>query len=129
MLPRVRRPLGLSCRARTFSAPALRHSLIDVHPEIQEALNSKKPVVALETTLVSHGFSYPTNLELALELEAIVRSSGAIPATIGILGGRIKIGMDEAGLEVLADHSKGPNIVKVSRRDVAAAVVNKVNGG
>lgn len=106
-----------------------RNAPIDVHPEIQEALASHKPVVALETTLVTHGFPYPTNLELSLSLEDIVRSTGSIPATIGIIGGRVKIGMEKHELERLADVKNNPSVVKVSRRDIAPVIASRMDGG
>ncbi|KAJ4486069.1 indigoidine synthase A-like protein [Lentinula aciculospora] len=103
--------------------------VLDVHPEVLDALASKKPVVALETTLVTHGFPYPTNFELSNSLESIVRSTGAIPATIGIIEGRIKIGLEKAELERLANPEKPGSVVKISRRDISPAVSMKAFGG
>lgn len=106
-----------------------RHAPLDIHPEVQEALASNKPVVALETTLVSHGFPYPVNVELARSLENIVRSTGSIPATIGIIGGRVKVGLEQHELERLGDTRKNPSIAKISRRDIAPAIATKSDGG
>lgn len=100
---------------------------IDIHPEVEEALGAAKPVVSLETALVTHGLPYPSNLELGLELEQIVRSTGSIPATIGILDGRIKVGLERSELERLADPDRKK--AKVSRRDIAPAVASKADGG
>lgn len=103
--------------------------VLDVHPEVLDALASKKPVVALETTLVTHGFPYPTNYDLSNSLESIVRSTGAIPATIGIIEGRIKIGLEMAEVERLANPEKPGSVVKISRRDIAPAVALGSSGG
>ncbi|KAJ3883357.1 indigoidine synthase A-like protein [Lentinula edodes] len=103
--------------------------VLDVHPEVLDALASKKPVVALETTLVTHGFPYPTNYDLSNSLESIVRSTGAIPATIGIIEGRIKIGLEMAEVERLANPEKPGSVVKISRRDIAPAVALRSSGG
>ncbi|KAJ3919349.1 indigoidine synthase A-like protein [Lentinula edodes] len=103
--------------------------VLNVHPEVLDALASKKPVVALETTLVTHGFPYPTNYDLSNSLESIVRSTGAIPATIGIIEGRIKIGLEMAEVERLANPEKPGSVVKISRRDIAPAVALRSSGG
>ncbi|KAG7450569.1 indigoidine synthase A-like protein [Guyanagaster necrorhizus] len=102
---------------------------LDIHPEVQEALATNKPVVALETTLVTHGFPYPTNYSLASDLEKIVRSTGSVPATIGIIGGRVKIGLERSELEWLADRANNPSVVKVSRRDIAPTIGAQMDGG
>jgi len=109
------------------STPFKRNAPLDIHPEIQQALAESKPVVALETALVTHGFPYPHNLDLSLSLEDIVRSTGSVPATIGIIDGRIKVGMTKPELERLADRKAGP--AKISRRDIAPAIAMKANGG
>jgi pseudouridine-5'-phosphate glycosidase/pseudouridine kinase len=102
---------------------------IDVHPEVEQALVEHRPLVALETTIVTHGMPYPVNLETAKSVERHVRSVGAIPATIGLIGGRVKIGLESAQLEYLADLRTNPGPVKLSRRDIAAAIALKKNGG
>jgi len=102
---------------------------IDIHPEVEHALANSLPVVALETTIVTHGMPSPVNLETANSVERNVRSTGAIPATIGVVGGRVKIGLDALQLEHLADTKAKPTPVKLSRRDLAAAIALKMDGG
>ena len=102
---------------------------IDVHPEIEQALVENRALVALETTIVTHGMPYPANLETARSVEQHVRSAGAIPATIGVIGGRVKIGLESTELEYLADLRANPGPVKLSRRDRAAAMALKKDGG
>lgn len=113
----------------SLSQVLARHAPVDVHPEVQEALNSQSPVVALETTIVTHGMPYPTNLETAQTVEKMVRDQGAIPATIGIIGGRVKIGLEPGQLEYLANVENDPPAAKISRRDIAAAIATKRDGG
>ncbi len=98
---------------------------IDYSPEVKQALKEKKPVVALESTIISHGMPYPKNLETAREVEAIIRKRGAVPATIGIMKGRLKIGLTEEELEYFATE-KG--IIKTSRRDIPYITANKLDG-
>ncbi|KAG0708811.1 Indigoidine synthase A like protein-domain-containing protein [Suillus ampliporus] len=114
-------------KASSLAAARKRQAPIDVHPEVEDALASGRPVVALESTIITHGMPYPTSLEMAQSLERIVRSTGSVPATIAVLGGRIKIGLHPAELERLADQRS--NAVKLSRRDIAAAIALKKNGG
>jgi pseudouridine-5'-phosphate glycosidase/pseudouridine kinase len=104
---------------------------IDLHPEVEQALVERQPLVALETTIVTHGMPYPVNLETAKSVERHVRSAGAIPATIGIIGGRVKIGLETAQLEYMADSriDTSTRPVKLSRRDIAAAIASKKDGG
>lgn len=97
----------------------------EIHPEVAEALALGLPVVALESTIISHGMPYPQNVETALEVEAQVRASGAIPATIGIMAGRLKIGLTPEEIEAFG---KAPDVVKVSRRDLATVVARKLDG-
>ena len=121
-----------ACRFRTIASLSqvlARHAPIDVHPEVQQALAQHAPIVALETTIVTHGMPHPTNLETAISVENIVREQGAIPATIGIIGGRVKIGLDRKDLEHLADTENDPPTVKISRRDIASAIAMKRDGG
>lgn len=82
--------------------------------EVKQALENNKPVVALETTIISHGMPYPQNIEMARKVEQIIREQGAVPATIGIMDGKIKIGLNEQELEAFATSK---NVEKVSRRD------------
>lgn len=100
-----------------------------MHPEVQEALAHRKPVVALETAIVTHGMPFPTNLETARTVENIVRSNGAVPATVGLINGRVKIGLESSELDRLADPGNSKSVVKVSRRDIGAAMAMKKDGG
>jgi pseudouridine-5'-phosphate glycosidase/pseudouridine kinase len=90
-----------------------------VSPEVEDAVRSGKPVVALETTIYTHGFPYPDNVGLALHLESVVRLNGGIPATIGILSGVARVGLDPQELTGLASAAGKPETMKVSRRDLS----------
>ena len=90
---------------------------LDIKPEVKAALDEGRPVVALESTIISHGMPYPQNVETALKVEQIVRENGAVPATIAIIGGRLKAGLTEEEIEYFG--RKGPEIRKASRRDLA----------
>ncbi|MEE3046959.1 MAG: pseudouridine-5'-phosphate glycosidase [Pseudomonadota bacterium] len=98
---------------------------IDIAPEVAAALASGKPVVALESTIISHGMPYPQNLETAQAVEQDVRDNGAIPATIAVIGGRCKIGLSPEELEYFA---KGTDILKLSRRDIPYCIAKKRDG-
>ncbi|MEQ8390783.1 MAG: pseudouridine-5'-phosphate glycosidase [Thalassospira sp.] len=98
---------------------------IDIAPEVAEALAAGKPVVALESTIISHGMPYPQNLETARAVEQDVRDNGAIPATIAVIGGRCKIGLLPEELEYFA---KGSDILKLSRRDIPYCIAKKRDG-
>ena len=89
---------------------------LDIHPEVAHAIAQGQPLVALESTIISHGMPYPQNVQTALRVEAEVRAHGAVPATIAILNGRLKVGLVAADIEMLA--KLGLNATKVSRRDV-----------
>ena len=93
--------------------------------EVSEALKANQPIVALESTIISHGMPYPQNVEMAKHTESIIREHGAVPATIAIIDGKIKIGLEEDELEMLG---KNPNALKVSRRDFAYVVASKQVG-
>ena len=95
---------------------------LDLRPAVSAALRHNRPVVALESTLVSHGLPWPANLETARAAEAAVRAAGAVPATIAVLAGRPTVGIDDGELESLA---RGGDIRKASRRDLGAAVAQK----
>ena len=99
---------------------------LDISPEVAEALDNGKPVVALESTIISHGMPYPGNVKTALLVEQTIRENGAVPATIAIIGGRLKAGLSEAEIEYLG--KSGRNIAKASRRDLAALVARKADG-
>lgn len=98
---------------------------LDIHADVQKALASGQAVVALESTIISHGMPYPQNLVMAREVEALIRAEGAVPATIGIIDGRIKIGLSDQDLEAFA---KNTQVEKVSRRDFPLIVAGKKNG-
>lgn len=97
----------------------------DFKDEVKEALKEGKPVVALESTLISHGFPYPENLEVAEEMEEIIRGYGVVPATIAIIKGKIKVGLARGELEFMATSK---DILKASRRDLAVIVAKSLNG-
>ena len=88
---------------------------LDVRNDIKEAIEADKPVVALESTILSHGMPYPENLEFARNVEKIIKEEGAVPATIAIIGGKIKVGLSDEELEIMC---KAENVGKVSRRDL-----------
>lgn len=98
---------------------------LDVKPEVAEALKAGKPVVALESTIISHGMPYPKNVETAKAVEDVIRKNGVIPATVAIIGGRIKVGLTDEEIEYIA---KAPNVVKVSRRDYPIVISQKLDG-
>ena len=98
---------------------------LDVLPEIQEALDHNKPVVALESTILSHGMPYPENVGFAAEVEKVVRAEGAVPATTALINGRIKVGLSPAELETMC---RAEHVGKVSRRDMATYLAMKKNG-
>ncbi|OCB88300.1 hypothetical protein A7U60_g4502 [Sanghuangporus baumii] len=114
-----------------LSRTLARQAALDIHPEVLSALSSssRKPIVALETAIVTNGMPPPTNLEIALKLEQIIREQGAVPATIGIVGGRVKIGLTREELERLADTEGNQNLVKVSRRDIGPIISQRLDGG
>jgi len=97
----------------------------DFKDEVKEALEVGRPVVALESTLISHGFPYPENLEVAGEMEEIIRGYGVVPATIAVIGGKIKVGLTRSELEFMATSR---DILKASRRDLAVIVAKGLNG-
>ena len=99
---------------------------LDVNPEVAQALAEGKPVVALESTIISHGMPYPQNVETALQVEQIIRENGAVPATIAILGGRLKAGLTAEEIEYLG--KTGTKVTKASRRDLPVIVARKMDG-
>lgn len=99
------------------------HELLQINEEVTQALKNKTPIVALESTIISHGMSYPDNLTTALEVEAIIRNEGVIPATIALIGGKIHIGLTKTSMENLA---KSKNVLKASRRDIAFVLSQKL---
>jgi pseudouridine-5'-phosphate glycosidase len=101
------------------------NSYLDVRPEIADALAAGRPVVALESTVISHGLPRPQNLETARKMDAAVRDEGAVPATIGLLEGRLIVGLSRAEIELLAGAER---VAKVSRRDLAAVLNSRQPG-
>ena len=99
---------------------------LDIHPEVAAALAEGKPVVALESTIISHGMPYPQNVETALAVEKIIRDNGAVPATIAIIGGRLKAGLSTEEIEYFG--KKGLAIHKASRRDLAVLCARGEDG-
>ena len=99
---------------------------LDISPEVREALQQGRPVVALESTIISHGMPYPQNVETALRVEQTVRECGAVPATIAIIGGRLKAGLSKEEIEHLG--ISGRTVAKASRRDLPVLVARGVDG-
>jgi pseudouridine-5'-phosphate glycosidase len=98
---------------------------IRLAPEVAAALAAGRPVVALESTVISHGLPWPENLELARAMEARVRAGGAVPATVALLGGEVKVGLADGDLQHLA---QAQGVLKISRRDFGAAVAQRRDG-
>lgn len=98
---------------------------LNIHPEVKAVLERNGPVVALESTLITHGFSMPDNINIALSIEAAVREQGAVPATIAILGGKITVGLTQDQIEYLGTT---PNVRKCSRRDLPIAIARQEDG-
>ena len=99
---------------------------LDIKPEVAQAIREGRPVVALESTIISHGMPYPQNVETALNVEKIIRENGAVPATIAIIGGRLKAGLTAEEIEYFG--KKGTAITKASRRDLAALCARGEDG-
>lgn len=104
----------------------MNNQLLDIHPEVANALRDHQPVVALESTIISHGMPYPQNVETALAVEAQVRAHGALPATIAIVKGRLKAGLSADEIHYLGQ--EGQKIAKVSRRDIPFMVAAGQSG-
>lgn len=103
------------------------YSQLSISPKVQEALDRQMPVVCLESTIITHGMSYPANFAMAKAVEQVIEDHGAVPATIAILNGKACIGLEENDLELLA--MTGQKARKVSRRDLASALADKATGG
>ena len=99
---------------------------LDISPEVKDALAEGKPVVALESTIISHGMPYPKNVETALRVEQTIRDNGAVPATIAVIGGRLKAGLSHGEIEHLG--KAGRAVAKASRRDLPALVARGADG-
>jgi pseudouridine-5'-phosphate glycosidase len=101
------------------------HPSLALSAEVSEAIHGGRPVVALESTIISHGMPYPRNVEMAVEVEGIIREGGATPATIAVLDGVPRIGLDRGELETLASH---PDVAKVSLRDLPHVIARRAHG-
>ena len=101
------------------------NEFIDIHPEVENAIENKEPIVALESTIISHGMPYPKNVETAFMVEETVRSNKAIPATIAIINGRLKVGLTNEEIEFLATNEE---VKKVSRRDLPITIAQQLSG-
>ena len=99
---------------------------LDISPEVKAALDEGRPVVALESTIISHGMPYPKNVETALLVEQTIRDNGAVPATIAVIGGRLKAGLSHEEIEYLGKTGRG--VAKASRRDLPALVARGADG-
>jgi len=99
---------------------------LDIAPEVAQALAEGKPVVALESTIISHGMPYPQNVETALRVEEVIRENGAVPATIAIIGGRLKAGLSKEEIDHLG--KAGHAVTKASRRDMPSIVARGIDG-
>ncbi len=99
---------------------------LEISEEVKNALKNNKPVIALESTIISHGMPYPQNAETALKVESIVRENGGIPATIAIIDGKLKVGLSPQEIELLG--KEGEKVIKVSRRDIPYIIANRLNG-
>ena len=101
--------------------------LLDFSPEVAEALSAKKPIVALESTIITHGMAYPRNVETARSVEEAAREMGAVPATIAVIDGRFRVGLNGQEIERLGELTGG--VVKASRRDLALVAARKGSAG
>ncbi|MEN8242754.1 MAG: pseudouridine-5'-phosphate glycosidase, partial [Chloroflexota bacterium] len=97
-----------------------------IDPEVGAALAAGEPVVALESTVITHGLPYPENLALAEEMQSVIRAQGAVPATIAVIDGVVRVGLDQSALERLA---QAKDVRKISVRDYAPALAQKATGG
>ncbi len=104
----------------------MKNKYLSLTTEIQEAIAAGKPVVALESTIISHGMPYPKNFETALKVEAAVRENGAIPATIALMDGKMKIGLTREEIDYLA--RTGKEVIKTSRRDIPYLLTHRLTG-
>ncbi len=102
------------------------NNYLEISPEVKSALAEGRPVVALESTIISHGMPYPQNVETAMNVEKIVRENGAVPATIAIIGGKLKAGLSADEIEYLG--KKGYDVTKASRRDLPVLVARGEDG-
>jgi len=104
----------------------MKYNYLEYSNEVSNAIENDLPLVALESTIISHGMPYPENVETALNCQRIIRENGAVPATIAILNGKLKVGLSDEEIDFLG--KEGVKIQKTSRRDIASNVMNKING-
>src|SRR5215831_15179113 len=104
------------------SMPPDANPYLHIAAPVRQALGSGYPIVALESTVIAHGLPFPTNVEVALAMEAVIRAEGAVPATIALLEGQIVVGLQDAQIERLASE---PGVLKASRRDLAFAMAQR----
>lgn len=102
------------------------NKFLEISPEVQKALDEKKPIVALESTIISHGMPYPQNVNTALNAQNVVRENGATPATIAIINGKLKVGLTDKEIDYLG--KKGQEVFKTSTRDIPYIVSKKLDG-
>ncbi|HOP46004.1 MAG TPA: pseudouridine-5'-phosphate glycosidase, partial [Coprothermobacter proteolyticus] len=100
--------------------------MLQIAPHVKEAIETLKPVVALESTIITHGMPYPANLHTALEVEQVIKEAGAVPATIGVINGTIKVGLSEEEITYL---SQAKDLHKISLKDLSVAAAKKLSGG
>lgn len=124
MLNLLGKRVGFCLLRRDFNTKAF--SRFTLSSEVKEALQNDQPIVALESTIITHGMPYPANIEMARKTEAIIREKGAVPATIGIIKGNIHVGLSADELEYLATSKE---VTKTSRRDFPYLLANKLDGG
>ncbi|MBQ6903992.1 MAG: pseudouridine-5'-phosphate glycosidase, partial [Lachnospiraceae bacterium] len=99
---------------------------LDIREDVAKAISENRPVVALESTIISHGMPYPQNVETALQVEEVIRKEGAVPATIAVIGGRMKAGLTKDEIEYFG--KKGTAIAKASRRDLSTLIARSEDG-
>ncbi|XP_018564325.1 pseudouridine-metabolizing bifunctional protein C1861.05 [Anoplophora glabripennis] len=129
MYQQVRKLISFPFKIRFFETKRyFNNTYVDVQDEVKFGLETGKPIVALESTIITHGMPYPDNIECTFDVENIIRGKGAIPATVAIIKGRIKVGLSKEELAYLGDKEIS-NPIKTSRRDLPYLVSNKLNGG
>jgi len=101
------------------------NTLFSINPEVENALSKKRPVLALESTIIAHGMPYPENIEFAKQAETLARKHGVTPATIAVIDGKVHMGLDDEQLELLASSK---DVEKIAARDIAFAVAQKLTG-
>lgn len=104
----------------------LLYNSLRISPEVRQALSDKRPLIALESTIITHGFPYPANLAMAREVEQTIRGSGCVPATCAFIGGQPHVGLSDSQIQQLSELK---NTNKVSRRDIGVTMAQKLNGG